>query len=473
MKKLLIVFFALCSYQVIAQNNIKIEVKFNRINSLMRFIDIITASHSEVYNIGKLFQQSKYNDPKSRQYIEDYKSLRLNHSFEYEGYPENRHNGGNTKNLLLIASSNATDMNDLRIRCLGLFPQKDQKKLFEILQYFTPIYDSLIWKPYEKDLLNQQQLLSNFIQKQNIETRFRQIATFYHSEWQSDLPFYIYLNPVPGKHSTTNAAPLGNIIMADICLETQDHAVLLSIVLHEMCHLLYSEQSTEMQTNFENFFLSNKSDFKIHSYNWINEAFASAIGNGWIYKQFTGKLDTAEWYNNFYINSYSKKIYPIVSNYLESNKSIDNYLVENCISIFSQTFPDATIEYNNLLTFFSLVTDTTPGLIYNKLFQYFEPRSMNASTPIELSTIKEMKESFNTQFMIVTKDHDKNYKLLAKEINGIQKTETSKDFIQSWTDDNGMAYIYINCVKPENLEKAFKVLSEKKKIDPKNKLIFY
>ena len=69
---------------------------------------------------------------------------------------------------------------------------------------------------------------------------------------------------------------------------------------------------------------------------WINEALATAIGSGWVYKKaYAGKDERQTWYADSTIDAFAHKIFPLVSEYLEQNRPIDLAFVVSSVKSFN------------------------------------------------------------------------------------------------------------------------------------------
>ncbi|RYF31747.1 MAG: hypothetical protein EOO38_31440 [Cytophagaceae bacterium] len=119
----------------------------------------------------------------------------------------------------------------------------------------------------------------------------------------------------------------------------------MGVILHEMCHVLYDEQPAEIQHEIQKWFDENPSSFAPAAYTFFDEAMATALGNGYAYKELKGQMDSTEWYNNPYINGFAKALYPVAEQYLNSGKPIDKAFIDAAIAIFEKTFPDSLTDY--------------------------------------------------------------------------------------------------------------------------------
>jgi hypothetical protein len=119
-----------------------------------------------------------------------------------------------------------------------------------------------------------------------------------------------------------NAYSIGNVETIGIFVGRGQNLnwMLSATILHELEHTIYRKSKF-----VKKHFLSIK-DKKLNR--TINEVFATAIGAGWGYKKLTNRYPTRHWYANKVYDTNAKKLYPIVSKYLNNGKRIDNDIVK-------------------------------------------------------------------------------------------------------------------------------------------------
>lgn len=77
----------------------------------------------------------------------------------------------------------------------------------------------------------------------------------------------------------------------------------LGTVIHETAHAIYERQERTLQYAMEKFFLHYPSPYAPLAYRYLNEALATALGNGMFMKRLTGH--TGITYNNLYIQGFA------------------------------------------------------------------------------------------------------------------------------------------------------------------------
>lgn len=167
------------------------------------------------------------------------------------------------------------------------------------------------------------------------------------------------------------------------------------------------------------------------AYHYIDEALATALGNGYAYKALAGEIDSADWYNDAYINAYAKAIYPLVEEYVDSKKQMDKAFILKAIDVFKEhSLMLSTILKPLLMTsdlYFE--DDVTKEIdeLQTTLHQTFRIYSSNTSIPmmdkISLDNIKHSKE---TQVIIIHKNQLQNVAKLKLMFKNLVNLPTQK-----------------------------------------------
>ena len=338
-------------------------------------------------------------------------------------------------------------------------------KLTKILFKAEKIYDDIIWNDYEKKIINQKSNLIKF-KKANIEI-FNRFNNFYNSTWTNEIPFEIALYPIPGKKGSTTATPHGNSLCIGVLTDETDYTSRNGVILHEMCHVLYDEQSKEFQKQLVSYFAENKSEYSKFASAYFDEALATALGNGWAYKNMNGKIDEKEWYNDDYIEGFARGIYSLVENYLNENKQIDKNFIDKSIEIFGLKFPNVNADYSILLNKLYLYYDNEDeNEITIPLRKYFRLSNVNFSSPIlHPYSIEFLNESYGNQLIIVNKNQKNTLDKLKEIYPELSKINfENKPLNLSFFDKKGNAVIILivnnklefeNLIEQMNKEKYF------------------
>jgi hypothetical protein len=464
MKKTILFLCFLCIS--LLANAITIDVRLNKTLALFNYIEFV-ASHGNQGG-GALMDSLR----KSIDYTQEAKMQLVNFQklnfgimlkSDSEALPGHKQ-GHYNKDLIYSALSNSQSIEDFGQRIIGLLPHEEYNQLLDIMRYFEAFYDQKIWKNSEADLQNQVRIIKDLLAKQDIEAHFERIKTFYNSQWSNRIPLVINLCPVPGRSGLTQATPHVNVVVVQSLTKRKPNGDLLGVILHEMCHLLYGEQTNEVQQKQFDQLIGSKSPYRTHAIDWMDEALATAIGNGWIYKKLENRLDTSEWYNNRYINLFSKAIYPSVESYLEANKPIDQAWFDAAVASFGKALPNAPVETENFFTHIVVTCDDkVVNDFSNAYFQYFEPRTYSTYTPIDdATTFVKLREATANRLILLTENNESNYNVLRKALN-LPKLNLKNEFYTLIPNEaDGLNTLVINLHGKDRLQHTLEDIAKSK-----------
>lgn len=66
-------------------------------------------------------------------------------------------------------------------------------------------------------------------------------------------------------------------------------------------------------------------------------------------KELMGKQKKNQWYNMKYMNQMAQAIYPMVKEYANNKKPIDNHFIDAYIKTYDENFPEWTKELESYL----------------------------------------------------------------------------------------------------------------------------
>lgn len=468
MKTILSIVVVTLNLHVFSQNNF-IQIETNKTLGLFSFIETSSGQIGTSSSFRKYIIDTYKKDKVFVETINNYSTLNLNYPITRQEFPDKRSLNTDVKDLLWIAASNSKNINDFSNRIIGYLPHKTQSELIKILNKIEPYYDELVWNKEQKNIDRIKNQLNNY--KSQIRELYSTISKFYNIKWDEKIPFKVALYPIPLKNGHTTAIPKGNaLICSFLSHKEDDYLGRIGIIIHEMCHILYKEQTSSFQHQIHNWFENSDSAYAPLAYSFINEGLATTLGNGWVYKQIHNKIDTEEWYNSQYINGFAHSLFPLVEQYLNDNKSIDQNFVNTSIALFEKTFPKAIDEtailMNSLYLFANTEEETEINQLANTIHNYFNIRSMYISTPI-LS--KQSEESLfkkeTTKLIIVDSDHKKTIEGLQKLFPSF-KTQLPLNTIKVLKDNKSKSTIAIvNIDSLNKLETAYKTLSNTKYLE--------
>ena len=406
----------------------RVEFSAGKAHSLFVFMEGLTGNPHRPRHLKKTFDESKFNNAESQTRIQAFRDLdsAFGRHFEFESLPRERNNGVSVEVLVTIQSAFAKDLKDFRQRILGLMPYDKLTTLIDTLAYFEPIYDELIWQPNQKDL---NQVVAEFKTKSDkweLDDMFDRALTFYRSGWPLEQLFHVILYPIPRGADTSNGQSFGAFESVGVIIGDKSTEREFGVVFHEICHSLYDAESAEFQQTLSNWFMNHPSPYARVAYSWLNEALATAIGNGWAYAKAKGELNQGEWFHHEKINGFAHALYPKVAEYLNSRKPIDEDFVNFAVQAFEKTFPQAISEYETIMSNLVLLSDGSVGSsrdLKRALQSQFQIPSIDSASPIDHAESKNdiRNKPSATIFLIATRNNRKQIEAIDDVLPGIEK----------------------------------------------------
>lgn len=461
-----------------ASNGHLVDFTFTKPHSLLNFVETILDKQGGSQTLKAIFHESKANTPASRAQLEKLSKLKTEYTYRFDGYPDSRFMMRSTWDLLTISAARCETLRDLKVATVGILPNKDHHDLFEGLMYFDTIYSDLIWNDNLTKLAGYCTQLNDYARTRNIDSLFTQLSTFYGSSWDLDVPFKVCLYPIPAKRGNSTATPKGNIVTCGVLLDDYNYANTLSVVFHELCHLLYREQSPELQTKFESWFIEAGTPSRLLAYQLADEGIATALGNGWVYRSLTEKMDTSDWYNDIYINRFAKNSYPLIKDYVERGKTIDKGLIHELCAVYEKVFPEATSDFNNLFSNIHIVADLNDSdaqKVFPAAFRNFRIGGAGFSTPLDQTNLTDLNTHLATRIILVSSDNKKTWDFVKRNVDDIRSVkipDTEKNFFQLEQSDKGYSYLLINLTSPAEIDKGFDHLKKLGKTDLRTPVFF-
>ncbi|KFC21737.1 hypothetical protein [Chryseobacterium sp. FH1] len=475
MKKIILFFIVLCFAETISgQEKNFFIIQESEVYSLFNFMQTASKKQGTSSTYQKYIDSKLGSNEDFKKLIKDFKSIDYNVGIVRQDYPQTRKNRRSYLDLLIPNAVKSKDVDDFNERITGILPVSEQLKIYRTLKSALPYFKQYVWNDSEPKIKKQVKELEKYNDlSSDLFIRFNR---FYKSSWDTEIPFYVALYPIPGKIGTTTAVPHGNALCVGSMVESTDVKGSLGVTLHEMCHILYHEQSIEVQTELEKYFKESKSKYAKLAYSYFNEAMATALGNGYAYKVVNkGVLDKEIWYNNPTIDLFAKAIYPLTEQYLNENKSIDKRFIDQVIDKFAETFPDCIYEYAPNFNTVNIYTDQLDGnFIFDNFFEYFEANSVGISSPMKnVSQSPKLLDDDSSFIILLDNDQKENLNELKKAFPEIRKINYEKSMQNiSFIDCKGRMIIILFINKKEDLGPAFEKLEKHKKLDI-NKLIQY
>jgi hypothetical protein len=333
----------------------KFDIKFSEPLAVFVFVQQLSPGYPG-NSFKSAFTGSAYDREKYKNLITRFDNLTFSYAYEFSSFPTGSKMPGLTDRLLKKNLIDCNSLEDFKLRSLGLIPNADLIDLTTILDAFTPVYNELIYTPNKEKFENQVKSLSAYFISKNVFDYFQDGVLFYNSVWDNSIPFEIALYPLPDPKGFTAEAFINNAVSA-IPTNEDNYDGLLSVMMHEIFHMIYNEQSLKVKQNMKKWFDANPSKCSTYAFWLMNEAFATVLGNGYVYEKLHGTIDTTDWYNQKYINAMAKKLYPLVTEYITKKKNIDQDFINSYVKIYQDNYSGWLNELNNLLTYRYVITD--------------------------------------------------------------------------------------------------------------------
>lgn len=407
--------------------NVKFNIKYSEQLAVFVFMQSISENYRG--NVFKTeFQKSKYNTDHYKNILSKFDKLAIDYSYAFAEFPYGSKIPMQTRDILKKNLIETTNLYDFKLRSLGILPNKTVSDLAEMISIFTPIYNELIYNPNKVQFEKQLMEISNYSKEHKIEDFFETGLLFYNSTWDNSIPFEIAFYPLPNSQSFTAQAFYNNFISA-IQTNLKDYKNLFSVMLHEIFHIIYDEQSLEVKKNIDQFFKENKSKNSNYSYQILNEVLATALGNGYVYEKLDGKSDSNDWYYHQYIDLLARKIYPLVTDYIAQKKPIDRNFIDNYIRIYDENFPNWINELENIMAYRYVISENQDD--FNSIRKIYWYRSSEENdTEITENSIEKMQKTPLTKVIIVSKNNKEKLSLIKKKFAQLKNWnfEADKDF---------------------------------------------
>lgn len=442
-KATFLITFLLLINLAFGQNEPTINITYSKLLATYDFIEKLSDNYPD-NDSKRTFQSSKFHIQHYIDLIKQYDTLNIYESYEFQGYPTGQKTPVMTTSLIEKHLINTTSIQEFKSQTFGIIPNTELFLFSHILSEFEPVYDSLVYFPNKPEFEKQLTELKYFVQKSNLSNYFQKGLIFYNSQWDNSIPIDIAVIPSISKGGFTAKAFLNNAI-SEVPVNFKENDILFSVLMHEIYHTIYDGQSLELKLKIQSWFNNNSSKHSQYAYLLLNEALATALGNGYVYEQLNGKPENADWYNVKYINLMAKKIYPLVMEYLLQNKQIDKNFVDKYIVSYDNNFSNWTNELAYLFTNRFVITDNADDLNYfNKNYRYAS--LYKSQTPINQSSLEQMKETPITKLVIISSDNKNKLNLVKAMFPELKnwKYKRGKEFVYTVNLQDKTKLIIVN-----------------------------
>jgi len=456
-KSTIVLFLALTSLKSFSQD-VQFETKFSEPFAVFQFMNSLsTKSLDNIYK--KLFNRSTFNTNTYTDLIAQFDSLNMNYSYDFTDYPAGQKVGIDVPNLLRRNLILCDSMQDFKIRSMGLVPNNKLLKLIDLLNDFKPIYEAIIYEPCKTKFEEQVKGVSDLIKSSNINYYFTETLQFYNSSWDVSIPFVFCFYPLPNSRGFT-ATAVSNVAISAVADSLDNYKALLSVMLHEISHVLYDERSLSLWNQMEEWFDTNPSKVNKYANTLFNEAMATAVGNGYLAAKLNGKEDTTRrWYGVKYISMMAKTAYPLVKEYIEVRKPMDRDFVNRYIQLYEEHFSGWLYDPEYLMRGRVLVSENDADFDISR--RLYEPAPGNEDDKgISEPVLKKLRDNRGTKVIIVNSNNKEKLLLIKKSLADLRTWhyDSNKDFVYSKFLKDKTWLIVLNNMKGTTEEKLRKLI---------------
>jgi|GEM_PF-3179986 hypothetical protein len=248
------------------------------------------------------------------------------------------------------------DLKTFERRIVVDYDAEDRQIVLEALAAIEPRYVETVERPLAREASTMADGVRDHMRKHRVDMLLAATARFYGSPRAADVPWTIGLSPVPAGGGSFSATVNGQVVRSFMPVDSRDYTAYASVVVHEVAHVLFGGQPLAQVDRIRAAFRDAPSPNRRYAEAWLNEALATAVGNGWAYRRMAGSDDTAPWYDDSVIDAYARAIAPAVYARLDANAPMDEALMAGWAAAFDRALPDARADPDVLLQHLVLVT---------------------------------------------------------------------------------------------------------------------
>jgi hypothetical protein len=248
------------------------------------------------------------------------------------------------------------------------------------------------------------------------------------------------------------------------------------LIAHEFTHRAFAEQPLKMHQQIDQWLSESKSPYRGTVNLMFDEVLAGGVGHK-VREDLSGQAH-AFTYSQAAVKAMDEAAYPLIVSYLEQGRSIDRPFVNECLSLYKKTFPNALHEYHSLFQVYYLLTDLEgsaarglPRLMRKNLVG---PMMYEVGSGMTKENIAALQAYEFTKFIVITRDHAKTLDLLQRKLTALSvynDLDAGSDWILSCHDTDRNPYVVVNLQSVENFGEVIKTLKVVKMIDPKNPIL--
>lgn len=289
---------------------------------------------------------------------------------ESEGSPlTGRHREINLSVKLRIAGFQAADLEDYLSRLELLVGATDRARFALVLRHFLPRFDA--W--WQGEALPRGRPMARKIEAllgtPKVGGPFARIERFYAPELPpgSAIRIALMARPALGSENTSGQQVEGTSVVEFLPDERPEGRI--AVVIHELCHFLFDSSADSSFQDLQKRFAAAGRPTAIPAYNLLNEALATALGNGVIERAVMEpdkfekyRIREGAFYNNPNIDRAGKALLPLLDEWLAEGRTLfDPQFVDAYLRMLESAFGDSLTSPQLLLNEMYLMVDARVG----------------------------------------------------------------------------------------------------------------
>lgn len=261
---------------------------------------------------------------------------------------------------------------DYRLNIAKVLPASQGQELAKVVDYFAPRFTRWFETQKAGKASTFVQGMKSLLESEKIQSWMSKMAAFYQyrPNPQKPLPFILLLNPNTDPNAWSSGQQLGPYSLAQFFPHetAEDRA---DVILHEFCHYLYGAAPEQGHGALQTAFLNEQGADVLPAFYLLDEALATAIGNGIIRSFFRSEKwfeaytrQPLSWYGEEGIDRSGKSAYGLIRGSLEQGKSLfDSPFVSGYLAAVRKEFgpalsaPKYQVRYVNILAYADWVQD--------------------------------------------------------------------------------------------------------------------
>ena len=423
MRKWLLVYFFSFPLLSLSQST-KFIVRFSEPLAVFKFIQNL-GQDAPPNSYKTIFTSSRFNVDQYKNLIQQFDAIPLDYSYEFPTFPHK--NAADITSLLKQNMILSSSLHEFKDRSIGLIPLDHLNQMIALIETFTPVYKELVFDSSKAVFQNQLAQIEQLLGSKNIATYFELAKKFYRSSWDSTLAFNMIFYPLPNSIGFT-ATAYNNFAESAIPTSLTDYNAVLSVMLHEIAHILCDEEPAAFQVQLRKWFDQHPSKYSGFARALLQESWATAVGNGYFAEKLSGKLNPGSWYNFKYISMMAKAVFPKVKEYMDAGRGVDEDFVNHYIKLYEDSFSHWVREMPYLMASRDVISDTKADFdTLNRTYRYWNNK--NYYNDFSLESFEKLKKGF-TKFIIVSSDNKNKLKLVQKNFPELKdwRPDIKKDF---------------------------------------------